>query len=155
MKQLSISIFTLFLILISVSASKAQSPVADRQKALNVLLRTNRVIGVAHMSVKRGKVYTGNLAKAVRHERYAKKLFNNVNYQRAIAHSRKARLHAVDAIKANKVKLTSDATITPEEDEVIGAIPGDQELEDEAAKEIPELKEEDLVNNNNLDIDVK
>lgn len=155
MKKLSLSVALLLITLISLSAFATQPPAVERQKALNVLLRTNRVIGVAHMSVKRGKVYTGNLAKAVRHERYAKKLFNQGNYHRAIVHSRKARLFAVEAIKANKVKPTSDCTITPEEGQLAGTAPSDQELEDEMAKEEPEVKEEDLVNNNNLGLEVK
>ena len=149
----TISIFILLLLFMAPLA-EAQAPV--RQQALNHMLKTNRLIGVAHMSVKRGKVYTGNLAKAVRNQRYAKKLFTNGNYLKAIQFSRRARLFALEAIKANKVKPTSDATLTPEEEKLAGTMPSDQAMNEELAKEnVEEVKEEDLVNNNNLGVDVK
>jgi hypothetical protein len=155
MKNTASLIFIIFFALLLYPKAEAQKQV-PKDKALNVLLRTNRVLGHAHMSVKRGKVYTGDLAKAVRHQRYAKKLYNNGNYLKAIHHSRRARLLAIEAIKANKVKPTGDCSITPEENELMGTVPSDKDLEEELAKDgIPELKDEDLVNNNNLDIEVK
>lgn len=155
MNKLKTFIILIIALMLSMPIAEAQKPVA-KDKARLVLLRTNRLIGHAHMSVKRGKVYTGNLGKAVRNQRYAKKLYLEGNYLRAIHYSRRARLFALDAIKANKVKPTSDATITPEENEMMGTVPSDQELDDELAKESPkEIKDEELVNNNNLELDVK
>jgi hypothetical protein len=154
MKQLKTSVLFLFMLMILLPLAEGQKPV-PRDKALNVLLRTNRFIGHAHMAVSRGKVYTGNLGKAVRHQRYAKALFLKGNYLRAIQHSRKARLHALAAVKANKVKPTSDATITPEETAMMETVT-DEELEAELTKEnVAELKDEDLVKNNKLDLEVK
>jgi hypothetical protein len=154
MNRIKITAIFFFIIFLSLSIAEAQKPV-PRDKALYVLLKTNRLIGHAHMSVKMGKVYTGNLGKAVRHERYAKKLFIEGNYLRSIQHSRRARLFALEAIKANKVKPTGDATITPEEADLMGTVT-DKELEDELEKEMPgELKDEDLIKQNNLDLEVK
>jgi hypothetical protein len=143
-----------FILLLLFLPLTAQKPV-PRDKALNVLLRTNRFIGHAHMAVSRGKVYTGNLGKAVKHQRYAKALFQKGNYLRAIQHSRRARLFALEAVKANKVKPTSDASVTPEETEMMGTIT-DQELDADLTKDnVVELKDEDLVKNNKLELDVK
>ncbi|MBX9850618.1 MAG: hypothetical protein K2X86_02560 [Cytophagaceae bacterium] len=152
-KLQTIAIFILLLLFV---APLAEAQVPARQQALNHMLKTNRLIGVAHMAVKRGKVYTGNLGKAVRNQRYAKKLFTNGNYLKAIQYSRRARLFAVEAIKANKVKPTSDATLSPEEEKLAGTMPSDQAMDEEMAKEnVAGVKEEDLINSNNLDIDVK
>jgi hypothetical protein len=155
MNRIKTIVIFLFILILSLPLTQAQKPVA-KEKALNFLLKTNRLIGHAHMAVKRGKVYTGNLGKAVRHERYAKKLYAKGMYLQSIQHSRRARLLALEAIKVNKVKPTSDANITPEETELIGTAPSDQELDDALAKEkIEEIKDEDLINSNNLDLGVK
>jgi len=155
MNNFKTSVIFILLAFFSLSMANGQQPVA-KDKAKNVLLKTNRLIGHAHMSVKRGKVYTGNLGKAVRHERYAKSLYEKGNYLRSIQHSRRARLLALEAIKANKVKPTSDANFTPEETELIGSAPTDKELEDELTTEkVAEVKDEDLINSNNLNINVQ
>src|SRR5688572_4647086 len=80
----------------------------DKVQANNILIRTNRVIGHAHMSIKKGGNLTGDFAKAVHHERVAKSLFKSGEYEKAIYHSRLARILATQAIKANKVKLPMD-----------------------------------------------
>ncbi len=154
MNRIKTTVIFLLILFFSLQLVEAQKPIA-REKALNVLLRTNRLMGHAHMAVKRGKVYTGDLGKGVRHQRYAKKLFMKGMYLRSIQHSRRARLLALAAIKANKVKPTSDATITPEETEMMGNVT-DKELEDELATEMQgEIKDQDLINQNNLDLEVK
>lgn len=121
----------------------------DKLQAKNILIRTNRVIGHAQMSVKRGGNYSGDLSKAVAHARVAKKLFNDGNYLRAIQHSRLARIDAVQAIKANKVKLPMDASFTTQETELFGDLPSDEDLNKEALQLHPEtLKDQDLMNGN-------
>ena len=154
MKKLHLTIFTMLLMLFSITFSQAQQP--DRQKTLNFLLKTNRLIGHAHMSVKRGKVYSGDLSKAVRHERLAKQLFQNGNYKGALAHSRRARILATESIKANKVKPTSDATFTPEENTLVGTPTSDEELDKELNTQgIAEITDETIINQNNLELEVK
>ena len=129
----------------------------DKTMAKNILLKTNRAIGVAHIVTKKTKNYTGKLAKAVSHERLAKKLYNNGNYLRAIHHSRRARLYAADIMNTNKAKPTSDMSFSPQEEQAFGALPSDKELDDELAKEDSSVlvsKDEDLMNGN-LGIDVQ
>lgn len=155
MKNISLTVLSLLTLLVTYPLAEAQKPIA-KEKALNVLMRTNRVIGFGHMAVKRGHVYTGDLAKAVRHERFAKKLYLEGMYHKAILHSRRARLLAMEAIKANRVKPTSDCSVTTEENEMMGNSVSDQDLDKELDdSKAPELKDEDLINNNNLDIDIK
>ena len=123
----------------------------DKLQAKNILIRTNRVIGHAQMSVKRGGVYSGDLAKSVVHARTAKKLFLEGNYLRAIHHSRLARVLANQAIKANKVKLPMDASFTATEVQLFGELPSDEELSKEAAlSQDANLKDQDLMNGNLL-----
>lgn len=156
MKHLNFRIIAILAFLLIQTSLFAQEPNVPKEKALNVLLRTNRVIGHAHRAVKMGKVYTGDLAKAVRHERLAKRLYLKGMYHKAIVHSKRARLLAIQAIKANNVKPTSDCSITPEEEKLVGQSPSDQDLDNELSKEnVEDVKEQDLVNNNNLDLDVK
>jgi len=155
MKKTTSILFLLLFAIILLPVAEAQKPVA-RQVALNNLIKTNRAIGFAHMAVKRGKVYTGNLGKAVRNQRYAKKLFLAGKHLKAIHYSRRARVLALEAVKANKVKPNSDFNFTAEENESAANTPTDQELEDELNKEMPgEIKDEELIQNNNLDLDVK
>lgn len=155
MKRFKTPLLFLFLVFFCISFTQAQDPV-PKDKAKNVLLRTNRVIGFAHMSVKKGKIYTGNLGNAVKHERYAKKLYNEGNYLKAIHHSGRARKLAHEAIKANKVKPTAEVSLTPEEESLMGAAPSDQELDDELNKEDAEaLSDEKLISSNNLGLEIQ
>ena len=145
----------LLLLACSITFAQAQKPVA-KDKALNFLLKTNRLIGHAHMSVKMGKVYNGSLGNAVRHERYAKSLYLKGMYSQAIHHSKRARLLALDAIKSNKVKPTSDAIITAQETELLETVPSDQELDDAlAAEKAEEIQDQEIIKNNKLDLEIK
>jgi hypothetical protein len=127
----------------------------DKLKTKSYLMKTNRALGVAHMTVKRTKNYNGTLAKAVRHQRVARKMFIAGNYGRAIAHSRRARVLAREVMKTNKGKTNTDFEFSAEENTMASEAPSDAELETEMVKEEPsELKDEDLMNGN-LDLEVK
>lgn len=118
-------------------------------KTHRVIRRTAVVILAAHKKVKEGKVYTGNLARAIAHQKYARKLFRRGMYLRAIHHSRRARLLAILAIQANKGSVDmAEAKNNVEEDELMKNPPADAELEAELLKEEPgvSLKDEDVVN---------
>ena len=126
----------------------------DRMQANNILIRTNRVIGHAHMSVKKGGNYTGDLAKAVRHERTAKAYFKQGEFEKAIYHSRLARIQASDAIKANKIKLPMDASFSPAELQLFSDLPTNEALEQEAAyQNIQASSDKDLMTGN-LDLEL-
>jgi hypothetical protein len=154
MKNLNLLVYLFAFLLLALPNAEAQE--IPRAKALAVLAKTNRAIQVAHVAVKRNKVYTGNLGKAVKNQRYAKKLFNEGKYAKAIHFSKRARVFAGEAMKANKAKANTDFGVTMEEDTIAGSAPKDQEMEEELKKENPtDIKDEELMNSNQLGIDVK
>ena len=130
------------------------NPPIDKTQANNILIRTNRVIGHAHMSVKNGKKFTGDFAKSVHHERVAKAYYKSGEYEKAIYHSRLARMFATDAIKANKVRLPMDAAFSPAEQQLFTEAPTKEELEKEAMIKDPEKIEDKDLMNGNLNIDL-
>ncbi len=124
-------------------------PPVDKQQANNILIRTNRVIGHAQMSVKKGQNFTGALSKAVHHERVAKAYFKSGEYEKAIYHSRLARILATDAIKSNKIKLPMDASFSPAEQQLFTEIPDENTLNQEAdAQNSEKINDKDLMNGN-------
>lgn len=150
--------FKLFLVavlmLASITFGVQASPSVDKAKAKIVLSKTNRAIGVAHMTVKRTKKYTGKLGKAVKHARVARKLYTAGNYDRSVYHSLRARKLALEVMQENGAKTGSDFLFSAEENTMLSSSPSDADLESEANKEFPtELKDEDLMNGN-LDVDV-
>lgn len=154
MKKIFCFLLPLWCFVVTLSACPCMVQ-ADKIPARNFIIRTNRVIGHAQMSVKRGGKQTGDLAKAVMHERVAKKLFLEGNYLKAVHHSRRARILAVQAIKANNVKPPLEASFTPVEQQLFEQIPADTDLDSEAdTMEPATLKDNDLMNGN-LDLDLK
>lgn len=134
----------------------SQSPIqADVTRTRNVILKTNRLIGLTHMAVKNGKVYTGKLGKSVQFERFAKKLYLAKEYKKAAQYSIRAREFAIEALTANKAKPTSDGTITEDEKMITQPLPSVSTMEEELQKEsIPLPTDEELVANGNLDITI-
>lgn len=118
-------------------------PKVEKHHARKVLHRSSVVIFHAHKLVKQNKNYTGDLAKAIAHQRFAKKLYLKGKYHRAIHQSRVARLYAVKAIKANKGTEIEECKMTPEEQELMKNGPADEELVAELGKENPGAKYKD------------
>jgi hypothetical protein len=79
-----------------------------RMKSRKVLNRTNLVLVKAKQDVKQGQVYTGKLALAVRHQRFARSLHRRGMFVRAINHSRRARVLAFAAIQANNQQVPAE-----------------------------------------------
>lgn len=130
---------------------KGKHPAA-RIKAKKVIRRTAVVIHRAHKLTRENKVYTGNLAKAVRHQRYARVLFRKGNFARAIHQSRLARRLAFLQIEANKGTVSKEEQLAEDEKPDDGSNPSDEEL----TKELPEEKvtDEDLIKMDLSDIDL-
>lgn len=124
---------------------------AKRRHAHRAIRRTAVVLIYAHKQVKENKVYTGNLARAVRHQRYARFLFHKGKYVRAIHHTRRARQLAFLAINANKGSVNKDWELSKEENE--GA-PADKELEKELPKDSEGLTDEQLILSELSDVDL-
>jgi hypothetical protein len=127
----------LFLVLtISFLALNFSSLIAQtRFQAHAFLNRTNKIIVKAKGSVNVGKVYTGDVVKAVYHQRLARSLFKDNKYQRAIFHSQRARELACIAIRANKHDVEKEYELLKEEKAQIKGKPDNQRLDAEV--EIP------------------
>lgn len=145
---------------VSVHASTGKlmaGPKANKAVAHRVLKKTAYVIMIAHKKVKEGKNYTGDLAKAIAHQKYAKKLYAQGKYLKAIHHSRRARALAVKAIIANGGSETSEMKFSKEDEDVFAAnpAPSDVELDKEMGNAMKgESMEDAKVVNTDPDIDL-
>ena len=138
----------LLLMLPSLAAFAGPGPEVKKLQAKRIIRRTAVVILIAHKKVKEGKVYTGNLARAIAHQKFAVKLYREGKYFRAIHHSRRAKFLAVLAIKANKGTETAEMKYSKEDEGAMKGGPSDDELDKELAKEMPAeaaAKDEDAV----------
>lgn len=118
-------------------------PQVKKEQAKRVIRRTAVVIHVARKKVREGKVYTGNLARAVAHQRLAIRLYREGKFFRAIHHSRRARHLAILAIKANKGAETADMRMTKEEQDTMKGGPSDTELDNALMKDLPDAPQKD------------
>jgi hypothetical protein len=145
-----------FLVLMTSIIANSQTPIqADAVRTKNMILKTNRLIGLAHMAVKNGKNFSGDLSKAVQYERFAKKCYLEKDYKKAAVYTYRAREFANAAIIANKAKPTSDGTFTTDEKMITNPLPTIEEMDKElkeAAEEMP--TDADLITNGNLNINL-
>jgi hypothetical protein len=161
----------LFLLLISlgmgISANAQRQRATPRQKAAvrradkvharRVIRRTAYVILKAQKQVKEGKVYTGDLARAIAHQRYARKLYFQGKFLRAMHQSRRARQFAILAIQANKGTETADMKLDPEDEAVMAdSTVSDAQLDKDLETDSPgySQKDEDFINAVLSDIDL-
>lgn len=123
-----------------------------RLLARRAIRKTATVIIYTQKQVKENKVYTGNLARAVRHQRYARFLFRQGKYGRAVHHTRRARRLAFLAIQANKGAVQADWQPTTEEN----ANPAsDTDLDKELPKDNENLTDEQVILQELNDIDLE
>jgi len=115
----------------------------ERADVIRVLKKTNKVIIAAHSQVKKNKVYTGDLSKAVHHQKYAKKLLKKHKAHYSMQHSRIARKYAIKAIKNNKGTVGKEMEFNNEENKIIGKTISDEELEKELLKNEPNTTYDD------------
>lgn len=127
MKKMVVWLFSLFFLFGQVFP---QSVMKD--KARNVINRTAIVLYAAHKATAAHKVYTGNLQRALVHQKIAIKLYYEEKFGKAIAHSIRARELAIRHILTNNEQVPQGFEVLPEE-----RIPMDEntnrELDDEAA----------------------
>ena len=153
MNMLRITTLALSLLFLIPGIANAQKnkPSKPGQKIIahRVLVKTAFVIHHAYKKVKENKVYTGNLARAMRHQKYARMLYRQGKYVRAMHQSRRARYFALLAIKANKGEETDDMKFSKEDEASMNKNkPSDADLDkevDEAMKNEPN-KDEDVMN---------
>jgi hypothetical protein len=133
-----------------------------RGKSKRVLRRTAVVMLAAHADLKKGKVYTGDFARAIKHQRYAVFLWRRGFYVRAIHQSRRARMLAINVIQANKGTVQPSYKMDSEENSLSKNAPSDTQLDTdlkndtEFSKNAPASsdKDEDFVNIMVDDIDL-
>lgn len=130
----------------------AHAQPGQRIAAKKCIRRTTVVMMHAHKLLKENKVYTGNMVKSVRHQRYARFLFRKGKFLRAIHQSRRARQLAFLVITANKGAAEKDWALTSEENPA-GA-PTDAELEKELPADTENMSDEKLAGGDLKDIDV-
>lgn len=137
----------MLLMLPAFTAFVPSEPMIKKEQARHVIRKTAMIIMVAHKKVKDGKVYTGDLARAIAHQKFAIKLFRAGDYFRAIHHSRRARFLAVEAIKANKGAEMNEWRLSKEEETSVANGPKDEELDKNLLKEMPgeATKDEDVI----------
>jgi hypothetical protein len=116
--------------------------IEDKSKALDIriLKRTAVVILKAQIAVKANKIYTGDLARALRHQKYAKVLFVAKKYDVSMRHSLRARQLAYNSLAANKTKVSDVAA--PEE-KLLNATLQNDKLDKNAAEQLPKDSEKD------------
>ncbi len=112
-------------------------------QAHKVMKKTNMAIIAANKSVKLHKVYSGDLAKAIHHQRFAKKLLAMHKPHRALQHSRLARKYAFVSIKKNKGRVDNNWNVNKEEETILGKNIPDADLEKELSTSMPNLKNDD------------
>lgn len=125
-----------------------------RERSRRYLRRTNLAVLSAQRHVKRGKNYTGDFSKSVRNQRYARRLFRRGMYRKAVFYSRRSRLLAYTAIRANKGKVGNDIADEAGDEELYDGIPADTELDIELNKEMgaSTASDQDLLNSDLGDI---
>jgi hypothetical protein len=157
MKTRSVLLVVLSLILFSaVTGPAIAGPLGKKMAARHMIRRTAAVIQVAHRQVREHKVYTGDLARAVAHQKFARRLFGDGEYVRSIHQTRWARALAVRAIIANRGAEPPEAALTPEEMSETAKGPSEEQLTRELKAAMPSEPEKDeALINVNLDLDVK
>lgn len=130
----------------AVKTKVAKRRVVKLKAARRIIRRTTVVIRRGHKIVKKNKVYTGYLARAIRHQKYARILFRKKLYAHAARHSLRARRLAFKAIKANKAKAPKEANFEKNEKDIWGDTT-EKELDNEIAKAMPKesTKDEDFL----------
>lgn len=122
---------------------------ADKLHAKRVLRRTAIVIRHAQTCLQTNKNYTGDLAKSVAHQRFARKLYFEGKYMRAMHQSRRARQLAMLSIKANKGTEPTGAANEKEDEDIMNSeTVSDADLDKELDTSMPgySTKDEDFVN---------
>ncbi len=137
-----IFLLSLALLILSTPMLFSRNIIMTKMASRRFLVRTSIVLIAAKNAVKEGKIYTGDLAKAAAHQKYSKLLFNKREFLRAVFHSRRARLLAILAIKANKGNnVPKEAELNKEEQ--LSNVPSDAELDKQLGTAEPNYEKSD------------
>lgn len=145
-------LFSLWIVAVAFSIHTPLQAAPDQPKTRFYIIKSNRLLGVAHMTVKRTQHYTGDLALAVRHERKAVALYLAKDFSTAIFHSRRCRELCLKIFNENKIKQPMDAKYNAEELTLAADSPSAETLDQ--SLETSTIKDEDFMNGN-MEVDVK
>jgi hypothetical protein len=116
-------------------------------------MRTVPAIVEARNLVKENKNYTGDLGLSIAHQKHAVNLFKRGVYRGAIHHSRRARLLAFRAIKANNGAIRGAWRFSSDDKIAFGQIPSDSQLDSELPDQGPADDQAAQENLDDLDVD--
>lgn len=127
-----------------------------QNKAIKVLKRTNHVIVDAKKAVNKYKVYSGDLSRALHHQKLAKKLMNHNKVNQSMQHSRIAREYAFKSIKVNKGTINKEYEFTQEEKNFMGKNTPNDELDADLKSQTPsaDYKDENVTDKDMTELDV-
>ncbi len=146
-----------FIILLCASAVLSAAPQRGREarkgQARTAIKKTAMIIHMAQKKVREHRVYTGDFARSVAHQRFAKKQYAQGHFLRAIHHTSRARLLAINSLRANRGKVPADAEIAAND---MKSMPDDSSLDAELQKEMPgqTVNDADLIAQV-LDVDIE
>ena len=135
----------IILMILLLTAGEIIAQPVIRNRTRKFLNRTSLVIIAAKKELAEGKNYTGDFAKAVAHQKYARKLFIGGFYQRAAFHSHRARMLAFAVIKSNKGTVQREWELNKDESDLPANQPNDQELDKVLFRDNPNLVFDDKV----------
>lgn len=121
---------------LTISAANASAIRVSRDASKYLLDRTNLVLLAAQAELKAGQVYTGNLAKAIAHQRYATSLWVDGNYADAVNHSYRARVLALSVINVNNGIIKAAYDFDKAEQRYIKSAPHDEQLDKVLEKDL-------------------
>jgi hypothetical protein len=120
------------------------------------LIKTSKAIQAAYTQLQSSKIFTGDLARAVAHQRHALELFKAGLFQRAAYHSKMARQFAVRSLQANKASATNFDVAQDEKSLFTNGstLLNDSELENELKKKMAgkAFSDQEFINGNITDI---
>ncbi|HEY6163229.1 MAG TPA: hypothetical protein VI112_18520 [Bacteroidia bacterium] len=156
-KTLLVLLAALFMVPFAAAAQPVRKVMGEKMASRRVLIKTGFVIHHAYKLVKENKVYTGNLARAIAHQKYARQLYREGKYFRAMHQSRRARYFALLAIKANKGNESDDMKYSPEDEKMMTKnAPRDADLDKEMQTAMPNAPTKDeAVIDTEPDVDLK
>lgn len=145
----------LFGLMYSLSALPAMGQPLSVVKSSKMLNRTALVLFEAQNHLKEGGNFKGDFAKAVAHQRFAKKLLGR-SLEKAVMHSRLARTLAFKVIKDNRGSVKPEWEFSDEEKSLFTDI-SDTGLRKEMERVNPDItvNDEELVGADLKDIDVE
>lgn len=124
-----VAIFILVLMIFLHSAFICAAPNNIQQQTRTILRRTEAIIITSYKLAKKTGVYTG-LGLATSHQIYARKLLQRGSFRKAIFHSLRARILAVDLIVMNKKGIMlNEAKFNQAEENYVDQSPPPEELD--------------------------